>query len=246
MKKDHTKLEKQLGYTFTDQSLLEKALTHRSYRYEQQSLEHDNQRLEFLGDAALGLVAADYLFRQYHDVQEGVLSRLRSAITNSSTLAIIARELTLGDYLLLGIGERASGGTERDSNLGDCLEAVLGAIYLDGGTAPVRAFFERFFTPRLKHVLQSRDVPNPKGLLQEFSLWKWQVNPEYCLLSEEGPDHNRRFVYAVMINGQEYGRAAAGNKRKAQSLAAQQAIHFLEEKDVFQIEKFPLHPISEL
>lgn len=225
---DYTELEEHLGYQFKDRELLRKALVHRSYRFENSDVEMDNQRLEFLGDAILGSVSAQYLFHRFPRMQEGDLTRLRSSLTNSVTLAHLAHRLHLDTYLLLGKGERLSGGATRDSNLCDCLESMIGAIYLDSDFTTLQQFFERHFLTELPNIEEDSNRLNPKGCLQEITQKRWKTSPLYELVAEEGPEHERAFTYRVMIFGKEYGIGHASNKRKAQSLAAHEALERIE------------------
>jgi len=224
MKKNYTLLEEKLGHTFADKMLLEKALIHRSFRYETADVQIDNQRLEFLGDAVLGLISAEFLFVRYPHFQEGELTQRRSALTKSPTLTKIARKIDLGPWLQLGHGEKKSGGATRDSNLTDMLEALIGALYLDAGLPAVRRFFIQFFADEMENLLGKPAMNNPKGFLQNHVRKVWKTEPEYLLINTEGPSHNLIYTYQVMINGTLYGQGTATNKRKAQALAATEAI----------------------
>ncbi|NCD31786.1 MAG: ribonuclease III [Spartobacteria bacterium] len=221
---DYTPLEKNLGYHFNNKALLQKALTHRSYRYENSELEIDNQRLEFLGDALLGSVCAQYLFHRFPKMQEGDLTRLRSSITNSETLAFLAQQLNISAYLLLGRGERLSGGATRDSNLTDCMESIIGAIFLDSDLSAIHSLFNKLFVPELNAVIGDTSRLNPKGCLQELTQKRWKTSPQYELVAEDGPEHERTFTYRVLIFAREFGHGCATNKRKAQSCAADMAL----------------------
>ena len=173
------------------------------------------------------MVAADYLFHQFTFVQEGLLTRMRSSITNSATLARIARKLEVGSYLLLGIGERKSGGAERDSNLTDALESIIGAMYLDGGIPPVTRFFNAWFIDELHRVLDCPETDNPKGFLQEYSQKYCKSNPEYVLLEESGPAHAKMYHYEVHLDGSSCGAGQASSKQQAQINAAHEAVLYL-------------------
>lgn len=227
MKKDYTPLEEKLGYTFTNKELLEKALTHRSFRFETAGVKKDNQRLEFLGDAVLGLLAAEFLFVRYQHFQEGELTQRRSALTKSQTLSKIAQKIDLGPWLQLGHGEKKSGGATRDSNLTDVLEALIGAIYLDAGLPAVRNLFIQFFADEMDGLLGKPAMNNPKGFLQNHVRKIWKSEPEYVLKNTEGPSHNLIYTYQVLINGTLYGEGTASNKRQAQAKAAKEAIDTL-------------------
>ncbi len=224
MKKDYTALETKIGHTFADKALLEKALTHPSFRYENDHIDTDNQRLEYLGDAVLGLLSADFLFVRFPDYQEGELTQQRSALTKSQTLADIARKIDIGSWLFLGRGETTSGGSTRNSNLTDVLESVVGAIYLDAGLPAARAFFMRHFAAQLDELLSKPAINNPKGFLQTMATREWKTIPEYELLNTEGPSHSPVYTCQVAINKEVCGEGRASSIRQAQALAAKMAI----------------------
>jgi ribonuclease-3 len=214
-------LEKRIQYRFRDKALLETALTHPSFRYEDAETELDNQRLEFLGDAVLGLLAADVLTEKNPLANEGELTRLKSAITSGSALASAARVLGLGEYLRLGKGESTSGGADRDSNLEDALEALLGAVWLDGGLKTARKFFERNIFQCLENG--SPALENPKGMLQEYAQKKGYAVPEYKILDASGPDHARHYLVEVTVSTYAY-RGEGSSRREAEKNAAQKAV----------------------
>ncbi len=214
-------LEKRIQYHFKKKALLETALTHPSSRYETPDTVADNQRLEFLGDAVLGLLAADVLMERNPEAAEGHLTKLKSAMTSGSALASAARTLGLGEHLRLGKGEAASGGANRDSNLEDALEALLGAVWLDGGLKAARKFFERnIFQP-----LESAEpvLENPKGMLQEYAQKKGYPIPDYKVLESSGPDHARRYCVEVTVSTYAY-RGEGNSRREAEKMAAQKAV----------------------
>lgn len=225
MRNPYRELEKKLGYRFRRRRHLEAALTHRSYRYEAPDITVDNQRLEFLGDAALGLVAGAQLFERFPDCEEGDLTRMRSRLTNTKTLARIASSIQLGEHLLLGRGEQQSGGHKRTSNLGDALEAVLGAAYLDGGVKAVSRIFDKLFGGEIEATGADRWQDNPKGALQEVSQRTWRTSPRYHLVKEEGPAHARHFTVEVVISGNVLATGHGTSKRDAETDAATQALH---------------------
>ena len=228
----YSELQQTIGYTFQDVRRLESALTHPSHRYERDGIDTDNQRLEFLGDAALGFVAAAYLYRAYPDMQEGALTTLRSQITGGKPLAEIAAACDVGRHLKLGKGERQSGGQERASNLTDALEAVIGAAYEDGGIDAVEAIFERLFVPYVKSVEQAQHLDNPKGTLQELAQQRWKIAPRYHVVTEEGPSHDRVYTVEIRLNNHVFGRGTASNKRDAQAEAARVALPKIEELEM--------------
>jgi ribonuclease-3 len=215
-------LEKSIGYRFRRRRHLETALTHRSHRFERPDVGVDNQRMEFLGDAALSLVAAAYFYERFPDFEEGHLTRLRSSVSATESLAAIAREIGLGAYVRLGRGEQLSGGAERPTLLEDSLEAVIGAAYVDGGLKAVKKIFRRLFEPRVSEV--PRLHRNPKGDLQELCQRRWKHNPRYRVVREEGPAHQRRYVVEVRAGERLLATGEGASKREAESAAADAAL----------------------
>ncbi len=213
-------LENELGYTFQNPALLDRALTHSSYANEREAL-GDNERLEFLGDSVLGFITAEYLFSEHKGVPEGELTRLRAYAVCEKSLDVYAREIGLGDYLLLGKGEERTGGRERASVLSDAFEAVIAAIYLDGGMEPAKKFVLRFVRPYVEAKPVFKDY---KTMLQEVT----QKNPgetlEYVLVSESGPDHDKHFEVEVHLNSNVIGRGSGPSKKKAEQDAAREAL----------------------
>ena len=214
-------LEKRVKYRFKKKALLEAALTHPSFRYETPESESDNQRLEFLGDAVLGLLAADVLMERNPQAAEGELTQLKSAISSGIALASAARVLGLGEHLRLGKGEAASGGADRDSNLEDALEALLGAVWLDGGLKAARKFFERNIFQCLENA--GPVLNNPKGILQEYAQKKGYAVPEYKVTEASGPDHARRYCVEVTVSTYAY-RGEGTSRREAEKMAAEKAV----------------------
>lgn len=214
-------LEKRIRYRFRRKHLLEAALTHPSFRYENAETVVDNQRLEFLGDAVLGLLAADRLMAQHPDADEGGLTQLKSSLTSGVALAAAGRSLGLGDCLRLGKGETASGGADRDSNLEDALEALLGAVWLDGGLKAARKFFERHIFQSLGETATLLD--NPKGRLQEYAQKKGYAIPDYQILEQSGPDHARHYCVEVTVSTHAF-RGEGASRREAEKRAAQKAV----------------------
>ncbi len=214
-------LEKALGYRFKTTALLELALTHRSYRHETEGVAGDNQRLEYLGDAALGLAAAAHLYAEDATADEGLLTERRSRQASGRSLAHAARRLGLGAWLRLGRGEECSGGRERESLLGDAIEAVFGAAYLDGGMKAVETIYRRLCASgdAAAAPAESRWMDNPKGQLQDWMQRAGHGAPAYRLAAEEGPSHKKRFVVTVRVNGRDY-RGAGSTRRAAEAHAA--------------------------
>lgn len=219
-------LENKIGYHFSDASILLHALTHSSYANEMRLDKHkNNERLEFLGDAVLELVTSEYVYKKYSDLSEGDLTKLRASIVCEQTLSACARDLNIGQYLMLGKGEDISGGRKRDSILSDALEAVIGAIYLDGGFTNAKEFIKVFILEDLK----GKDLFfDSKTILQEII--QNDSNKQklrYKLISEEGPDHNKVFTIAVCIGNEEIGFGTGRTKKAAEQEAANQAIQKL-------------------
>lgn len=212
-------LEDALGYRFRDVSQLELALTHRSYSNEQ-SLVADNQRLEFLGDAVLGFLLADRVFCGYATHPEGLLTVLRASIASGAALAEKARQLDLGATLRLGHGERTTGGADRDSNLTDALEAVLGAVYLDGGFAAVSGVFDRLFAEDIATLENDPWHDNPKGKLQSIAQRDDYGQPMYTIVEEVGPEHQKRFRSRVSVGETLQAEGWGLTKRAAETAAA--------------------------
>jgi len=226
-KNPYKNLEKKLGYSFRDKNLLATALMHRSFRFETHNIEHDNQRLEFLGDSALGLVATDYLFNKHPNLEEGPLTSLRSQMASGKALAKIGLAINLGDNLKLGKGEMKSGGNQRASNVMDAMEAVLGSAYLDGGLKAVRKIFNNLFIPMIKINPEESWLDNPKGQLQQITQKKWKINPTYHVIKQDGPSHLKLFTIEVIVNEMKIGVGKGSTKQEAEQQAAQNTIQIL-------------------
>lgn len=234
--KDLKKFQKRIGYKFKKPHRLESALTHPSFRYEENpETVRDNQRLEFLGDAVVGLLSAEYLYGVSPELDEGSMTKFRSMVTSRTGLAELAVQWGIGRQLRLGKGEARSGGAERESNLADAVEAVIGAVFQDGGMKACRKIFSRHFEPRLAELLKQKEAEvvkdNPKGSLQEAVQQNGKEAPVYRIVSEEGPAHERSYEAAVWIEGEEIARGRAGSKRNAEALAAAAALRILREND---------------
>jgi ribonuclease III len=213
--------EEALGISFSDPTLQEVALTHRSFAFEQ-DVTPTNERLEFLGDAVLGLVITDLAYRAYGDLSEGELAKLRAAMVNMTMLAEVARELGLGEAVLLGRGEELSGGRNKASILADTLEAVLGAVYLDHGLRVAQRLIKRLFGPRMRAYVRGEGARDYKTLLQELAAQDLGRLPEYRV-AERGPDHQKEFTAAVFLAGNELGRGTGRSKKEAEQRAAREA-----------------------
>ncbi len=223
-KRLYRELEKKIGYRFRKQELLDMALTHRSFRFEGSGAPYDNQRLEFLGDAVLGFLAAESLYRDNPSRNEGYLTSARSQVTSGRAFATLAAELGLGGHLKLGRGELQSGGDQRDSNLADAFESVLGACFLDGGMPAARKVFFRLIEPLLKEGDKDRWSDNPKGALQEQCQRKYKAGPAYKVLAEDGPGHDRRFNVEVTLGDHVRGVGKGRSKQEAEINAAIDAL----------------------
>jgi len=210
-----------LGYEFTDPGLLRRALSHRSWCAEVGG-QPSNERLEFLGDAVLGWVIADLSYRNHTELPEGKLTDLRKSVVNASALAEVALEIGLGSSLLLGKGEDSAGGRSKPSILSDALEAVLGAVYIDGGPEPVFALIERLFSERMSSAAQRLDRLDYKTVLQELTARQHDTAPVY-VLSDTGPDHDKRFFATVIVQGVAVGQGEGRSKKTAEQAAAEQA-----------------------
>jgi ribonuclease-3 len=201
--------------------LAEASLTHRSYAFEQ-GLSVTNERLEFLGDAILGLVVTDLAYRQFPDLSEGELAKLRAATVNMTTLADVARELGLGELVLLGKGEEMSGGRQKASILADAMEAVLGAVYLDRGLGVARRLIDRLFWPRMAAYARGEGDRDYKTILQELASQDLGSVPDYRIASR-GPDHAKEFTATVYLAGRRLGTGRGRSKKEAEQQAARQA-----------------------
>lgn len=219
-----TPLEERLGYAFRDPQLLSEALTHPSLACEVRGARGDNQRLEFLGDAVLELVLTEHLYLSLPAAPEGALTKLRSRLVSRTALGGYASGLGLGESLQLGRGEEASGGRERLSALADAFEAVMGAIYLDGGLAAAREVITRVCADEIAAVRDEPDTGNPKGELQEILQGMGAEGPDYRIVAEGGPDHEKRFAAVADWRGRELGRGIGPSKKVAETEAARSAL----------------------
>lgn len=219
---DLTRLEQRIGYLFQDKTLFRKALTHSSYVNEHRMDKLQcNERLEFLGDAVLEIVSSEYLYGKYPEKPEGELTKIRASIVCEPTLAFCADEIQLGSYLLLGRGEDSTGGRQRHSVVSDAMEALIGAIYLDGGFANAKEFIHSFVLNDIEHKQLFYDS---KTILQEMVQAEVHHNVEYEVLGEEGPDHNKTFEVCVLLGGKEIGRGSGRTKKAAEQVAAYHGI----------------------
>ncbi len=221
-------LEGRLGYRFRDPRRLAHALRHRSFVYANQGEGVDaNERLEYLGDAVLDLVVADYLFRRYEDRREGDLTQMKSLVVSRAVLARRARLIDLGRHILLSPEERAAGGADQDSILSDAFEAVIGALYLDGGLRPARGFVETVVLHDIESLVLREDSVNFKSKLLEHVQGLGEGHPRYQVQDERGPDHEKVFSVDVSVTGQTIGRGHGRSKKEAQQMAARDALQSL-------------------
>lgn len=221
-------LEGRIGYRFQNIALLKQALTHSSFTNEQKiNRAGDYERLEFLGDAVLELVSSAFLFREHPELSEGELTKMRASMVCEPSLAFCARDLELGKFMLLGKGEEATGGRERDSIISDAMEAVTGAIYLDGGMEHAKAFIDRFILSDLEDKQLFYDS---KSNLQELIQGKLKKDFRYELLEESGPEHNKSFRVSVFMEDECLGEGTGRTKKAAEQQAAYKALLLLRDR----------------
>ena len=222
MSRSFNRLQELLGYQFARQELLETALTHRSFA------KNNNERLEFLGDSVLNFVVAHLLFERFPTADEGQLSRLRAHLVKGAALAVLARQFDLGEYLHLGPGERKSGGFRRDSILAGALEAVIGAVYIDGGFEVVRILIDKIYQEMLGSLSLEQGFKDPKTRLQEYLQGRGMNLPEYCVLSTTGDAHNQLFqVECRIVDAELLTLGEGANRRTAEQEAANKALVLL-------------------
>jgi ribonuclease III len=223
---DHRRrLEAQLSYQFVDRSLLDNALLHRSHSHAAGAEPGtSNERLEFLGDAVLGLVVNEHLYRQYPRHSEGDLTKMKSMLVCGSRLAEVATTLGLGDYVQMSRAEAATGGRRRASILADTTEAVIGAVFLDGGLSAADGVIRRWLLASCDEVMSHRGLENYKSRLQEMVQARYKSPPRYRVVAADGPDHERVFRVCVTFNGKDLGRGEGPNKKAAEQLAARDAL----------------------
>ncbi|MDH4161255.1 MAG: ribonuclease III [Nitrospirota bacterium] len=216
-------LQQRMSYDFRNAVLLERALTHKSFANENRLSEH-NERMEFLGDAVLNLVVSEILMEMRPQSPEGELSRLRASVVSEQSLAAIARSIGLGEFLRLGKGEAQTGGRDKDSLLADSLEALIASLYLDGGLPPAAAFISRFFLDSLNNAPAAGTGADAKTDLQELCQERMRTLPDYRVVTESGPDHQKEFTVELSIKGEVYGRGIGRSKKEAEQRAAREAL----------------------
>lgn len=219
------KFEGIIGYTFKNKQLIQQALSHSSYSNERKKPNGSNERLEFLGDSVLSIVVSDFLYKNLN-VAEGQLTKIRASLVCEKSLHVFAKKISLGNFLLLGKGEENTGGRQRPSILADAFEAVIAAIYLDGGMEAASKHILRFI-PEDVHHTGHPVFSDFKTILQEVVQKNPEEKVEYVLIGEEGPDHNKRFVVEVCLNSQMIGRGSGRSKKEAEQLAAKEALELM-------------------
>ncbi len=215
--------EKALGINFNDKNLLRVALTHSSFAYEH-GFDDFNEKLEFLGDSVLGVIVTEFIYNQYPEHQEGGLAKLRANLIRAETLAEVGHDLGIGEYVLIGKGAEQSGGRTNASILADCLEALIGAIYLDQDFETTKKAVIRLFYDRIIEHGKVKELGDPKTTLQEVTMERWSTLPDYTIVNQEGPAHRPMFSAAVSVKGKVFGRGAGNSKKQAQQLAAKEAL----------------------
>ncbi|MFH1349861.1 MAG: ribonuclease III [Pseudomonadota bacterium] len=229
-KKDINELYERLLYRFRQPELIEEAIRHSSYVNECADLSlRDNERLEFLGDAVLDLAISHILMELFQDAKEGDLSKYRASVVNERGLYNIARRLELGHYLLLGKGEEVSGGREKPSILANTMEALLGALYIDAGFDKTKAIINRLFLPLIAKIDSGKIVRDFKSLLQEYTQERHKARPEYLLVAENGPAHDKTFQVVITLNGKTISEGEGKSKKEAEQVAAKEAFFCLTE-----------------
>ena len=219
-------LEKNLKYTFKNKELLRNALAHSSYANEKKGTVTSNQRLEFMGDSVLSIIVSDYIYKNFPNLPEGRLTRIRASLVCEKSLCEFSKQLKVGDYILLGKGERANGGNERPSILADAFEAILAAVYLDGGMEPARRHVLRFVKNELSH-LESESFKDYKTELQEIIQRNKEEKLTYVLTGETGPDHDKCFTVEVHLNSNVIGTGEGHSKKNAEQAAARKALELM-------------------
>ena len=234
-------LEAKLGYRFKDPELLAHALVHRSFLMgTDMPYVSNNERLEFLGDSVLNMLTTEYLYKTYPDDPEGELSKRKGAIVSGHACAQSSKEWGLSEYVKLGKAEAKMGGRGKETILADAYEAVLGAVYLDGGLEEVRAILNKFHFPRVQEIIVGEEFLNYKSSLLEYTQGsKLHTSPEYEIVGEEGPEHQKVFTAEVRVNGKVYGRGVGPNKKKAEQEAARVSLEMLKAEEAEQAKNAP-------
>ncbi len=224
---DISEFEKILEYTFKNKNLIKEALAHSSYANENKKNRRSNERLEFLGDSVLSIVVSQYLFEHFRHLPEGELTKIRAALVCEKSLHIFAKQINLGDYIYLGKGEENTGGRERPSILADAFEAVIAAIYLDGGLESARKYILRFIPNDIDERKKNINFNDYKTILQEVIQKNPEEKIEYNLVGESGPDHNKAFAVQVCLNSNVIGTGTGKSKKEAEQMAAKEALELM-------------------
>lgn len=227
MNKQLRALLETLGLKIKSEALIQNAFVHRSYLNESKEFADSNERLEYLGDAVLELATSHFLYSTYPEFQEGMLTNVRAALVRTESLAKLALDLNFPDLLKMSKGEEATGGRQNPSILADTLEAFLGAVYLDQGFEKLEQILNDHLFVKAKDVLESETYKDNKSLLQEISQARYKATPQYNLLSQEGPDHNKKFVMQVVIGDKTYGEGVGKSKQSAQEDAARTTLEMI-------------------
>ncbi|MFW5737030.1 MAG: ribonuclease III [Halanaerobium sp.] len=231
-KKKIEEFEKSLDLNFNNKLLIQRALTHKSYPNENRRLNlKDNERLEFLGDSVLSLSVSTYIFKKFSNLPEGELAKMRAVIVSAPILAEVAKRIELGQFLFLGRGEEMTGGRERDSILADTMEAIFGALYLDQGFGAAADFILELLKVDIINVAEGNHIQDYKTMLQEVVQENGNLRPEYEVVDEEGPDHNKTFIVAVKLNKDSLGSGQGSSKKEAEQEAAKVALDKLNKLD---------------
>lgn len=224
-------LEKETGYTFKDPGNLVLALTHSSYANEKKAAGlKSNERLEFLGDSVLNIVTSDYIYRNYPELHEGEMTRTRAAVVCEASLMRCAERIRLGEYLFLGKGEENTGGRTRSSILSDAFEALIGAIYIDGGISAARRFILRYMEDIYQDIDRQNEFRDYKTMFQEIIQKQSDQKIHYRILDESGPDHDKTFTAQVLVGNEPYGEGTGRSKKEAEQNAAKDAINNMQVK----------------
>jgi ribonuclease III len=224
--------QKIIRIKFNRKSLLNRALTHRSYVNESGQDLHDNERLEYLGDSVLALIVNEYLYQHFEHYQEGSLAKIKSAVVSENTLSRVAQRINLGNFILMGKGEEQSGGRDRPSILANTLEAVIGSIYLDLDLKNCRKFVLKLLKQEIDTIDSQSYLRDPKTTLQEYVQKFYKERPVYQVVEERGPDHKKEFVIRLLIKGTEITIGVGSSKRKAEMEAAASALRRIESEGI--------------
>ncbi|MCQ2435571.1 MAG: ribonuclease III [Clostridia bacterium] len=224
---DLNAIEKAIGYTFKDEALIRRAVTHSSFSNECRDGSGDcNEKLEFLGDSLLSAIVSEYLYKSYPDLNESGLSNLRRELVDGEALAAFADSIGIGDFLILGKGEEQNGGRTRSTNLEDAFEAIVAALYLDGGRRAAEDFIMRFAKKKATEVLNRHSLTDPKTKLQEIVQRDGTQAPKYVITGESGPDHSKFFECDVLVDGNVMGHGSGRSKKDAEKAAARRALEY--------------------